>query len=182
MKRILFSLTFILITSFVFGQDKLLGILPLKDGNVNYSGVVQVDSISKDTTKKDELYKRAKRWFIDTYNSAKDVIQLDDKENGEIIAKGFFEVSRQVGFLLTTQTFNIWQTFKIQVKDGRYKYEITDFRIKSITGEMDQPLEKWMSGSEVEYNKKYCVLIDTHVKELITSLEKFMNTKPKDDW
>lgn len=167
----------------LFGQDKLLGILPLKDGKVTYVDVVQVDSISKD-----ELYKRTKRWFIDTYKSAKDVIQLDDKENGEVIGKGFFETYWQITFY-SGQNINVWQTIKVQVKDGRYRYEITDFNVKYYVSpsqytsatNVDMPLETWNQVRE-ENCKKIYTKIDAEVQLLIISLEKFVKMQPKDDW
>lgn len=48
-------------------QEKLLDILPLQDGVVSYSGVVQLDSATKN-----DLYIRAKKWFVVTYKSAKE--------------------------------------------------------------------------------------------------------------
>ena len=73
-------------------QDKLLDILPLQGGKVDYTEVVHVDSVSKN-----ELYARAKLWLVDTYKSSINVIQLEDKENGEIIGKGFSEIDLHFG-------------------------------------------------------------------------------------
>lgn len=85
---------FLLLTISSFGQDqKLLDILPMKDGKVVYTGIIQVDS-----TDKSKLYNKVKKWFVEQYKSAKDVIQLDDKENGEVIGKGYFGTVWQVTF------------------------------------------------------------------------------------
>ena len=136
--------------------------LPLVDGKITYGGVVQIDGLSSE-----ELYKRTKRWFIETYNSGKDVIQLDDSGIG----------------------INIHETIKIQVKDGRYKYEITDFKVKFYVpaaggmpaNNVDAPLETWNTWREENCNK-IRAQIDLDVKGLIASLEKFVRTKPQDDW
>ncbi len=157
--------------------------LPLVDGKITYGGVVQIDGLSSE-----ELYKRTKRWFIETYNSGKDVIQLDDKENGEIIGKGFFETYWQSTFY-SGIGINIHETIKIQVKDGRYKYEITDFKVKFYVpaaggmpaNNVDAPLETWNTWREENCNK-IRAQIDLDVKGLIASLEKFVRTKPQDDW
>ena len=157
--------------------------LPLIDGKITYTGVVQIDSISSA-----ELYKRSKRWFFDTYNSGKDVIQLDDKENGEIIGKGYFETYWQSSFL-GGMNINVYQTIKVQVKDGRYKYEITDFKVKYFVpasqytkaSNVDEPLETWNTWREENCNK-IRAQIDLDVKGLIASFEKFIRTKPRDDW
>ena len=57
---------------------------------------------------------RAKKWFVDNYKSAKDVIQLDDKENGEITGTGNFKISYY------TRKPYISHTISIFVKEGRY--------------------------------------------------------------
>ncbi|GAB3727582.1 hypothetical protein GCM10027594_09600 [Hymenobacter agri] len=53
-----------------------------------------------------------------TYQSANDVVQIKDKEQGKLLAKGgilFFNDNKvPVGFVVHTQT--------IYLKDGRYKY------------------------------------------------------------
>ena len=85
MKKIYILCMVLFISNGILAQDKLLGILPLKDGKVTYTDVIQLQGVSKD-----EMYKRAKHWFVDTFNSGKDVIQLDDKKNGEVIGKGCF--------------------------------------------------------------------------------------------
>ncbi len=166
-----------------FGKSGNLSQLPIIDGKITYTGVVQVDSLSSE-----ELYKRSKRWFFDTYNSGKDVIQLDDKESGEIIGKGFFETYWESSFI-SGIGINVFQTIKVQVKDGRYKYEITDFKVKyyvapskyASASNVDEPLETWNTWREENCNK-IRAKIDIQVKGLITSFEKFVRTKPQDDW
>ena len=74
MKKTLTTFILLIATLIIYGQEKLLDILPTENGVVIYTGVIQVDSVDKST-----LYTRAKKWFIDNYKSAKDVIQLDDK-------------------------------------------------------------------------------------------------------
>lgn len=183
MKLIISTIGLLFVTISSYSQDKLLDILPLVEGRVTYTGIVQVDDVSSD-----ELYNRAKRWFVDTYKSGKDVIQLDDKENGEIIGKGFFEEMWMVTFY-GGQNVNVWQTIKVQMKDGRYRYEITDFRMKyfvsasqyTSSSNVDVALEEWNKGRDAN-NKKFYPKIDSHIKSLIESLDKAMKTKTKSDW
>ncbi len=95
-------------------------IMPLVDSQVVYTEVIKIDSVNKD-----ELYNRAKRFFVSTYKSANDVIQLDDKENGQIIGKGIIVVNYNMG-IAGYQKTNVYHTITITAKDGRYKYEIKD--------------------------------------------------------
>lgn len=183
MKRTFLTLL-LFFAEFVYGQDtKLLDILPLKDGKVTYAGVVQVDSVDKN-----QLYTRAKKWFVDTYKSAKDVIQLDDKENGEVIGKGFFKTMWQVTFI-SSQEVNVWHTIKISVKDNRFRYEITAFRFRYYVSpstytrgqDVDVALEDFGKSRE-KNSKKFYAQVDTEVKATIESIEKFMKSKGQEDW
>jgi len=90
--------------------------------NLIYTDVVQVDSVSKA-----ELYTRAKLWFATTYNSASDVLQIEDKDAGQLVGKAIF--TYDPSFLSSCEIVRgtIKYTIKVFVKEGRYKYEITDF-------------------------------------------------------
>lgn len=91
---------------------------------IDYQGVVKADGLTKD-----ELYTRAREWFAKTFNSAKDVIQMDDKSAGKIIGKG--AANGSYFYLLTTIRFTLYYTVSITVKDGRYRYEITDIEAQN---------------------------------------------------
>ncbi|WP_114937523.1 DUF4468 domain-containing protein [Mucilaginibacter endophyticus] len=97
--------------------DKIILPIDSSTNEVTYTAVVKVDSTSKD-----ELYSRAKEWFAKTYNSARKVIDMDDKASGKIIGKGVSE--GRYSFMLTRYTFFTNYTISVFVKDGRYKYEI----------------------------------------------------------
>ena len=183
MRKLFFLFIVILISNEVSAQDKLLEILPLKNGKVTYADEIQLQGVSKD-----ELYKRAKHWFVNTYNSSKDVIQLDDKENGEVIGKGCFKEKWMVSFYFS-QNVNVWKTIKIQIKDDQFRYEISDFRMKnyylasqnaSIT-DVGIPLEDWNKGHDTN-NKKFYPKINSQIIALISSLEKSMKNKIEDGW
>ena len=183
MKKIYILCMVLFISNGILAQDKLLGILPLRDGKVTYTDVIQLQGVSKD-----EMYKRAKHWFVDTFNSGKDVIQLDDKENGEVIGKGCFKALWLINFY-SSQSVNVWKTIIIQIKDNRYRYEITDFRMRkyylpsqnaSIT-DVGIPLEEWNKGHNSS-NKRFYPKINTQLAALIKSLEVAMKNNITDSW
>ncbi len=118
--KILLLLSFF--SSNIFGQTKD-SIYPEKNGIVNYNEIITTDSI-----KKSKLYINAKKWIVNTYKSAKNVIQLDDKESGEIILKGNSEVfyDKMLGMGVSV---NVNHVFKISIRDFKYKYELTEFSI-----------------------------------------------------
>ena len=73
MKKILLLLSLVIISTIIsFGQDALV-----------FSKVIQTDSIGKA-----KLFAAIHDWFATTYNSANDVIQMADKEEGTIIGNG----------------------------------------------------------------------------------------------
>jgi hypothetical protein len=168
MKSLFFTLSLFICTP-IFAQDKLGGVLPLQNGLVTFSDVVTADSVSQI-----DLYQNAKRWFVTTYKSAKDVIQLDDKETGEIIGKGVFKID------YFQRKPSIYHTISIKVKDGRYKYTITDLSYSDVNGSTfnieDFP-SAWMG------KKKLYTNIAEEVEQIATSIKTALLSKPaKDDW
>lgn len=95
---------------------------------ISYTEVVNVDS----TLSANELYSRARSWFAETYRSAQDVIQMDDKENAKIIGKSNFKYDR----INDKASGWVSYTITIEARNGRYKYTITNFIHESSTGNL----------------------------------------------
>ncbi len=94
--------------------------LPINEkGIFEYIEVVQIPGATKD-----QLYKQAKIYFVESFRSANHVIQLDNKEDGMIIGKGEAEmlvISGITGFE-GVMRFSI----KIEVRPERYRLTIYD--------------------------------------------------------
>jgi hypothetical protein len=123
MKKILLTFSIsILVLQPILCQD----IFPKDEkGNIVYTEIVNVDS-----TNLKELYVRAHTWFANNFKSAKSVIQLDDKEAGKIIGKGYFLAGipkSNSGVVKSAISVSVYFTVDIQVKDGRYRYLFSDF-------------------------------------------------------
>lgn len=103
-------------------------------GLIAYSEVVPVAGASKN-----ELYARGKVWFAKWFTSAQNVIQADDKEAGLLIGKAWSQV--YVENMSTMVDTRLWYTVTLNFKDGRYKYEISDFMFQTepSTTYPDQP-------------------------------------------
>jgi hypothetical protein len=97
------------------GNDKIL--------SSSVSEVVPIDS-----TTKDELYNRAKVWFAVYYKSSKDVIQLDDKENGKIIGKGVIIYNSPAFSPGTLFSGYFKYVLTVEVKDNKFKYSFENIR------------------------------------------------------
>ena len=150
-------------------------ILPVKDGSINYSEVVTVDS----SLKKSDLFINAKKFFVGVYKSGKDVIQMEDKDAGIIIGKGYFKTYWKANLIFSAD-MDVWHTIKISIKDGKYKYEITDFTYKYSTpsgnyGETahEGDLNKWTAHN----SNKTLTEISIKEKDEILVLKDYMGKK-----
>jgi len=85
-----------------------------------------IDSIPRT---KDQIYSDAKLFISELWNSAKDVIQLDDKENGIIVIKGL--TTNEMNFQLNNHIWIYAYTVKLYMKD--YKFRITIDNVHCIT-------------------------------------------------
>jgi hypothetical protein len=77
-------------------------------------------------TDPDVIYSKVRIWVADNFKSAKEVIQLEDKKTHVIVGNGTI---RYDGLGFGYQCFEGWISFsfKVQVKEGRFKFEMTDF-------------------------------------------------------
>jgi hypothetical protein len=180
----------IIVPSFTYGQ--LIDELPKDDnGNLNFNEVVQVEN-----AKKDELYLRSKQFFVDVFKSANDVIQMDDKESGIVIGKGFNDIYIKVMGIPTA--IQMWFTIKIQSRDGRYKYEIYDVYFKSYPSQygttttraeemFDKKAYYKKNGEPKDVQEKYKIEAATKASSLVTAIKATMSkvatsSDKKDDW
>lgn len=126
-------------------------------GKFMYQEVVQAAEIPAP-----QLYSRAKAWVAVAYKSAQDVIQLDDKVAGRLICKG--------NFATTWLTNQVWvrHLLTIEVKDGRYRYTLTDFEVDTGRGS-PAPLERLAMGQ-----RKLLERTAAHAEALVTDLKAAM--------
>lgn len=108
-----------------------------KDSLLIYTEVVSVEN-----TTKDQLFVKARQWFNDAWKSSKDVLQITDKETGELSGKGiissYYDYKPPMGAAVKPPV-DYHVSISVFVKDGRYKYEFTSFR----------PIEGKAGGMEV---------------------------------
>jgi len=165
--RTFFALVFATALSMTINaQDKFKDIFPLINGKITYTNIVKVDSISKD-----EIYNRAKHWLAYNY----DYFKIDDKD--ELICKGHI----QYGYA------QIWQIITIKIKEGRYKYEITNFQatqhvvMEGSSSDIDVPLEKYQAFLHLGEKEAY-KNIDSQINAQIESLKKAISTEKTENW
>ena len=171
MKKIILPLLLIIsISAFSQAPD-----LPLKDGKIIYTEVVSIEGRNQD-----ELYASAREWIAKAFNSANNVIQMEDKDNGKIVGKALNSVTHR-GLGLEHPSGEIHYTISIASKDGRYKYEITDFyHTGNGTGVPDYGnCESFIEPERRIYRKAfhhYLTQLDDNTKLLIASLKQSMES------
>lgn len=177
-------ITFFLIFLYFKGYSQTASYLPIDKETklITYSEVVIMDS----TINKNELYSRAREWFAKAFKSSINVIQMDDKENGKIIGKGLTQVYHK-SFGKSYPSGNINFTISLYLKDGKYKYEITNFHHTGETNvdsqgnceDMIHTQKKLMGLSYQKTFDYYLLQLDTDIKQFILSLKTSMNAKAK---
>ena len=161
--------------------------LPVQDGKIVYEGVIQTDGASAD-----ELYSRAKAWFISTFKDAKEVIQHDDKDGHQVIGVGFGDI--HIVSIGIPQPVKLWTQISIMAKDGRYKYVIDDLRYQQypsqyVSGKNKTPAELTIidnlyksNGKVATINAKYKTETIAYIERLIENIKEGMNKEIDDDW
>lgn len=163
-------------------QEKISMPIDSATGKVVYTEIVYVESKTKD-----ELYLNGKEWLANTFKSSKEVIDMDDKEAGQIIGKGLFVVS------LNGDWGYIHFTVALYFKDGRYKYEIKNISHENPKSSSRSGLG---DGGAVENEKPACgkmlmskkqwekikVNADSNIKNLIADLNYYMIKSNSSDW
>ena len=101
--------------------------------SLEYSEVIEVSNVDKG-----ELFIRGREWFNENFKSAKDVLQITDKESGELSGKGIMDVDYMFNYM-GGRRFTTFVRFQMSVwvKDGKYKYEITNFYILGDNGNIE---------------------------------------------
>jgi hypothetical protein len=94
---------------------------------ITYAEVVQMPGMSQA-----ELYTRAKLWFAEAFKSAKDVVQADEKDAGLVQGEAWSPMQAHfMGKNMPASNIQLWYTVKLACREGRYRYEITDFKYKA---------------------------------------------------
>jgi hypothetical protein len=150
------------------------------NGRILFTNVIELDN---STTKKD-LYNRSKIFFVESFNSANDVIQLDNKEDVIIIIiidKG----STPINMIENNPSVvaNLNYTLKLKFKDGQYKYDIYDLRfdvLNTSTALEDMYNEKRYASLSERLKTNFQYSRDKVILE-INSLISLLNKKMRDN-
>ncbi|TVT38473.1 DUF4468 domain-containing protein [Hymenobacter setariae] len=113
---------------------------------VSFQGVVQVPGASQAT-----LYARAKKWFATASGPTKMTIETQDEASGKVTGKTSELVMQN--FLGANVQVPLWRTVIVQVKPGRFRYQITNFAFDSSTGQgAVTPIENYLAPNALTFD------------------------------
>lgn len=114
---------------FLFTSFLLLSCNPYKHMaiNTNFPVPFEFKLIDSIVGTQNDLYVKANEWMAKTFVSAKEVIQMQDKEAGKLIGKGIIETPVLNAYGTNIGVDYVHYTISIDVKEGRYRCILSDF-------------------------------------------------------
>lgn len=177
MKQLFLVLLFI-ISSKAFSQE--IPNIPIKDGIVEYSEVVEVSA------SKDVLYSNLKAWIATYFVSGKTVTELDDQENGKLIAKAISNQS--YNYLGYARPISFRIIFQVDCKDNKYRYTIrvADYQHNGNKTQTIPELIEIAAGRKKsltntkKYSLKQLDIVSLTIESMISSLKSGMDSSNDD--
>lgn len=174
----LFSLLTLLLFTSTLSIGQTLSTDP-ETKKVSFQETVPIDSIEKG-----DLYERAVEWMTAFYKTNK--FDVNDKANLKLANEGYFSVVYTYDFKYksdNTITYNI----SINLKDGKYRYTITDFKIYDVKlgPKTAQTMEAYYAKMKTASKGEFTTKFNKEVNSIIEDLKKYMITgkgEDKEDW
>lgn len=152
-----------------------------KTGLITYTKVTELTGSTTGS-----LYQRAIEWVNKYYKNPADVLREKDSIGGLVVCKARFKIQNPPDKKgLSTDAGVVMYTLKIQFKDGRYRYELSEINWKQ---QSYYACEKWMDKAAPGYKPEfdfYLQQVDASVRETLKSMEKAMSTPAaakSDEW
>lgn len=99
------------------------------DKNNAISRSVIIDSIQKS---KSEIHIEVNNWFVHSFNDGKSVIQINDKDAGSVIGKGY--ISNISYNIVDGTTIDTWIIIRIDIKEGKLRITTTIQDYEAVIG------------------------------------------------
>jgi hypothetical protein len=185
MKKIYILSVFLFLISFLgFAQTKSKPLLPTDSAThlITYEEVISLPNISEEL-----IHNRVLSWFRSYFKNSGEVIRQNDLVGHVVMGKPRFKIYNPADKEGTkTDAGLIQYTITISAREGRFKYELTDFNWKQVSY---YPVERWTDKSAASYTKvyeDYLRQLDEYSRALIADLKNSMLTdkpvKDKDNW
>ncbi|MCI5058818.1 MAG: DUF4468 domain-containing protein, partial [Flavobacteriales bacterium] len=168
---------FISVSTTVNGQKRKKDeepIIQLPTFNKNESDKVYYSEVVQTSGSTADIYKRAVKWFNTYYKSPSSIIK-ETKENEMIRGAGRMRLmGKATESGARAGTAMMLYDVVIYAKEGRYKYELKNFRMK---GKTSTDIEKIISDTEANYdraNADYLVQVEENQRKIIQNIKKTM--------
>jgi hypothetical protein len=149
MKNMLTLLTSILISEFCIAQivsqadydsyrgdeiilkgskiDYIETALKIKDlyGLDKNNAITRTTIVDSPNKTKNEIYIEVNNWFVHSFNSGKSVIQLNEKESGVIIGKGYLNNIATHTSMTTNSILDAWVIIRVDIKEDKFRVMAT---------------------------------------------------------
>ncbi len=145
---------------------------------ITYKEVVQVPGNAG------ELFNRAIEWLNTQYKNPADATKVRNPATGLIEIIHRIEITKEDKGM-TRAAGVVDYSMKLEMKEGRYRYTITNFNFKDMSR---KPIEFWMDKKDKAYNpeyENYLKQVNDFTMKLIESLKKGMLPpleKKPDEW
>ncbi|MCR4965226.1 MAG: DUF4468 domain-containing protein [Bacteroidales bacterium] len=183
MKKI--AVTALLLFSAIFIYAQKPSSLPVPELPIDErTNLVTYQDVVQEPGTPDVLYERAMKWVKKQYKNTNEVIKKADQEHHFIEMRSSVRIfsKQKDGTMLPKNV--VYYNFKLECRDNRYRYTITNFNEKAAAA---APIENWFktdspywSPSQYEFLNQ----IDEQIRELIESLEEGMEPEEvfEDEW
>lgn len=150
---------FFLLSNYCFAQNLSV---PMKEGKIFYEAINTVEQ------KKDQTFAALRSWMANAFVSAKDVIQMDDKDMGQIVGKGIFYIHSKG---LATAAWPCYFTISITVKDDKYRVQLNNFMYGEGKNTMESVYEMYQKGKMKNSTGNMIRELDEQSKKILEDIK-----------
>jgi hypothetical protein len=111
-------------------------------GKITFTFIDSIKGINKNL-----LYGKSLEWIAKNFKDATEVIKLQDKENGKIIAKGYLELNYVYQRIYGINYYRNYRqnfTLDLTLRDEKYRLILSDFTIQSFDPPSETTLEYYL--------------------------------------
>ena len=141
------------------------------------TGLINYEEVVPEEGTKNDFFNRAVAWVNQTYKNPTSVTTVRDPQTGKIEGNYRLKIYQTTEDQAGMEWGTILYSFRLEFKDGRYRYSFYDFLLKT---DSRYPIERWLDKTHTDYTPE-CDLklrkVDEHMQNLINTLKQSM--KPK---
>jgi preprotein translocase subunit Sec61beta len=174
MKKLISLLFIIAAGLFVFAQEEEVTEMERIPVDPN-TGLITFQEVVKETGSQKELFNRAGEWLHHYFKQPVYVTQVRDAASGVIKGKHQFELTYEDKDGIIKRAGLIKYYFKIECKDGRYRYTIDNF---VLAQQSKYPCERWLNTAHRDYNEQWPIYLEQlrayTIDDFAASLKEYM--------